>query len=76
MARIKFEDLEEVTATKAKINLGGLLHETAVNGRQFVVNRQGKPVSVILSYNDYRDLLAELERLRRIRGPDTLPSLR
>ncbi len=67
MQRIKLDDLEEVTATKAKIKLGELLYEASVNGRQFVVNRQKKPVAVVLSYNDYRGLLKELEELRRKR---------
>ena len=65
MQRIRLEDLEEVTATKAKVNLGELLYETSVNGRQFVVNRQRKPVAVVLSYNDYCSLLKELEDLRK-----------
>ena len=65
MQRIRLEDLEEVTATKAKVKLGELLYETSVNGRQFVVNRQRKPVAVVLSYNDYCSLLKELEDLRK-----------
>jgi len=53
MAKIKITDLEPVAATTAKVNFGDLLHQTSVNGKKFVVNRQGKPVSVILSYNEY-----------------------
>jgi prevent-host-death family protein len=53
MAKIKIRDLEPIAATRAKINFGEILHETSVNGKKFVVNRQGKPVSVIISYNEY-----------------------
>ena len=57
MPKIIIKDLEPVAATKAKINFGDILHQTSVNGKKFVVNRQGKPVSVILSYNAYCQLL-------------------
>lgn len=57
MAKIKIKDLEPVAATKAKIIFGDILHQTSVNGKRFVVNRQGKPVSVILSYNEYLELI-------------------
>ncbi len=57
MAKIKIKDLDEIAATKAKVRFGELLHETSVDGKKFVVNRQGKPVSVILSYKEYLELL-------------------
>jgi prevent-host-death family protein len=57
MAKIKFKYLEPVAATKAKTLFGEMLHETSVEGRRFVVNRQGKPVSVILSYKEYMELV-------------------
>ena len=56
MAKIRIQDLEPVAATQAKVNFGEILHQTSVNGKKFVVNRQGKPVSVILSYNEYCQL--------------------
>ena len=55
-------DLEPVAATQAKVKFGNILHQTSVNGKKFVVNRQGKPVSVILSYNDYCQLLEQASR--------------
>jgi len=61
MAKIKIEDLEHISATIAKINFGDLLHQTSVNAKKYVVNRQGKPVSVILSYNEYIKLLEAVE---------------
>jgi prevent-host-death family protein len=57
VAKIRIEDLKPVTATEAKVRFGELLHQTSVNGRKFVVNRQGRPVSVILSYNEYLELI-------------------
>jgi len=57
MAKIKILDLEPVTATRAKINFGDLLYQASVNGKKFVVNRQGRPVCVIISYNEYCRLM-------------------
>lgn len=58
----KAKDLEPIAATTAKTNFGDILHQTSVNGKKFVVNRQGKPVSVILSYNDYCKLIEQADR--------------
>lgn len=57
MPRITVKDLEPVAATKAKVNFGEILYETSVNAKKFVINRQGKPLSVILSYNEYCRLI-------------------
>ena len=62
MAKIRIRDLEPVAATKAKVNFGDILHQTSVNGKKFVVNRQGRPVSVILSYNEYLQLTEQRGR--------------
>ena len=59
MTKIKIKDLEPIAATKAKTIFGEILHETSVDGKKFVVNRQGRPVSVILSYNEYIELVGE-----------------
>jgi hypothetical protein len=59
MAKIKIKDLEPIAATKAKLIFGDILHQTSVNGKRFVVNRQGRPVSVILSYNEYLELIGQ-----------------
>lgn len=53
MPKIKIKDLNPITATIAKINFGDILHQTSVDGKKFIINRQGKPVSVILGYNEY-----------------------
>jgi len=61
MPRIKIRDLETVPATKAKTIFGELLHQTSVEGRKFLIDRHGKPVSVILSYKEYQELLRRAE---------------
>ena len=52
------DDLVPVPATHAKVNFGDILHQASVEGKRFLVNRQGKPVAVVLSYRDYRELVA------------------
>jgi len=61
MTKIKIKDLESIPATKAKVVFGEILHETSVEGKKFLVNRSGKPVSVILSYKEYLELLEKAE---------------
>jgi prevent-host-death family protein len=67
MPKIKIRDLESVAATKAKTIFGELLHQTSVEGRKFLIDRHGKPVSVILSYKEYQDLLRRAESLDQSR---------
>jgi prevent-host-death family protein len=69
MAKIKIKDLESVPATKAKTIFGELLHQTSVEGRKFLIDRHGKPVSVILSYKEYLDLLRRAESGGALPGP-------
>ena len=57
MAKIKIKNLEPIAATRAKVVFGEILHETSVEGKKFLINRSGKPVSVILSYREYLELL-------------------
>ena len=57
MAKIKIKDLEPMTATKAKVIFGEILHQTSVEGKKFLIDRHGKPVSVVLSYREYVELV-------------------
>jgi prevent-host-death family protein len=57
MARISIKDLQPINATDAKVRFGELLHRTSVENEAFVVNRQGRPVAVVLSYNHYCKLI-------------------
>ena len=65
MAKIKIKDLEPIAATTAKVNFGDILHQTSVNGKKFIVNRQGKPVSVIVSYNEYCKLIEHAKEVKK-----------
>ena len=69
MPKIKIKDLETVPATKAKTLFGELLHQTSVEGRKFLIDRHGKPVSVILSYREYQELLRKAESSAPLRNP-------
>ncbi len=62
MAKIKIKDLEPIAATKAKVIFGEILHQTSVEGKKFVVDRHGKPVSVILSYKEYLELIGQKQQ--------------
>jgi prevent-host-death family protein len=57
MTKIKITDLETVAATKAKVIFGEILHQTSVEGKKFLIDRHGKPMSVIMSYKEYLDLV-------------------
>ena len=57
MARINIKDLEPISATDAKVRFGELLHRASVDNEIFVVNRQGRPVAVVISYKQYRELV-------------------
>lgn len=61
MAKITIDDLEPIPATRAKVRFGDLIYQASVNGKRFMVNRQGKPVAVILSYNEYVKLIKQLK---------------
>ncbi|GEM_PF-1444169 len=61
MTKIKITDLEPIPAAKAKLIFGEILHETSVEGKKYLVNRQGRPVSVILSYREYLEMLERAE---------------
>ena len=56
MPRIKIKDLKPISATLAKVRFGELLHQASVEGEAFIVNRQGRPVAVVLSYRQYLEL--------------------
>jgi len=57
MSKIKIEDLETINATKAKVHFGELLHQTSVEGKTFLISRQDRPISVILGYKQFVELI-------------------
>ena len=56
ITRISIRDLEPISATDAKVRFGEVLHRASVDNEAFVVNRQGRPVAVVLSYKHYLEL--------------------
>lgn len=65
MSKIKIKDLEPIATTTAKVNFGDILYQTSVNRKRFVVNRLGKPLSVVLSYNEYCELIEQAKEVKR-----------
>ena len=55
-------DLEPISSTEAKNRFGSVLFDIS-DGRKFAVNRNGRPVAVILSYRDYHTLFSKLKQL-------------
>ncbi len=53
-----------VSSTQAKARFSELVERSA-QGDEIIVQRRGKPVAVILSYETYQDLQALQERARR-----------
>jgi hypothetical protein len=66
VTKIQITDLQSIKATEAKITFGDPLHQTSVNGKKLVVDRNGKPVSVLLSYNEYISLLERANLAEKI----------
>ena len=54
------KDLQPISATDAKVNFGDVLHRTSVEGEKLLVFRQGKPISVVISYAEYNRIMAKL----------------
>jgi len=45
-----------ITSTNAKLIFGDIIYQTAVEGKKFLVNRNGKPMVVIIGFNEYQKL--------------------
>lgn len=63
-----------VSTSQAKNQLSHLIHQTR-DGEEVVVERRGQPVAVILSYNNYRELVELREKARRQQVLDQLREL-
>lgn len=55
--RIQLSDLQPIPATEAKNRFGDLLFQVTLDGAPRLIERNGKPVAVILRYQDYVQLL-------------------
>jgi prevent-host-death family protein len=60
-----------ISAMKARQNLGQIMNEVALRGDDFVIERAGKPVAVLVSMDKYKILTKDrekaLETVNRIR---------
>ena len=63
-----------VSTSEAKNQLSDLIRKTAL-GEEVVVERRGKPVAVILSYQEYTELRELREQARRQQVLDKLRAL-
>lgn len=50
-----------VTATQARVRFGEILRDVTRGAGAIVVERQGRPQAVILSYQEYQRLLARVD---------------
>jgi prevent-host-death family protein len=74
-----------ISAMKARQNLGQIMNEVSLRGDDFVIERAGKPVAVLVSMDKYKILSKDREEARsainRIRGkmknedPETIGNL-
>ncbi len=77
--------LKKITAVKARQNLGQIMNEVSLLGDDYMIERAGKPIAVIISIDKYQSVQAKREeatrRLNQIWGkmsdvdPDTLEQL-
>jgi len=77
--------LKKITAVKARQNLGQIMNEVSLLGDDYMIERAGKPLAVIISIDKYQSVQAKREeatrRLNQIWGkmsdadPDTLEQL-
>ena len=77
--------LKKITAAKARQNLGQIMNEVSLLGDDYMIERAGKPLAVIISIDKYQSVQSKREeatrRLNQIWGkmsdadPDTLEQL-
>jgi len=77
--------VKKITAVKARQNLGQIMNEVSLLGYDYMIERAGKPLAVIISIDKYQSVQSKREeatrRLNQIWGkmsdadPDTLEQL-
>ncbi|NBJ14767.1 MAG: type II toxin-antitoxin system Phd/YefM family antitoxin [Dehalobacter sp. 4CP] len=77
--------VKKITAVKARQNLGQIMNEVSLLGDDYMIERAGKPLAVIISIDKYQSVQAKREEaLRRLNqiwdkmgdtDPDTLEQL-
>lgn len=59
-----------ISATKASNNFGAMIDEAARGRSLFVVTRMGKPRAIVVGFDQYLELLEELEITQEQRDPE------
>jgi len=63
--------VKKITAVKARQNLGQIMNEVSLLGDDYMIERAGKPLAVIISVDKYQAIQAKrleaISRLDRIR---------
>lgn len=62
--------LQSVSAQTARVQLGKILQRARDERERFVVDRNGEPAAVILSFEDYMDSIASAGELLRRFGEE------
>lgn len=66
----------EITATEASNHFGALLDEVAGKAGHYLITRLGRPRAVILSIDEYREILEILETLEELEDQEFLDGIR
>lgn len=61
-----------IPATQAKTRFGEMIREVATKGTRFIVQKRGVPQAVVISLDDYEDIL---ETEAELRDPEYLASI-
>jgi prevent-host-death family protein len=66
----------EITATDAANHFGALLDEVAGKAAHFLITRLGRPRAVMVSVDEYREILEILETLEELEDEEYLAGIR
>jgi prevent-host-death family protein len=66
----------EITATEASNHFGALLDEVAGKVGHYLITRLGRPRAVMLSIDEYREILELLETLEELEDQEFLAGIR
>jgi len=67
---------KEITATDAANHFGVLLDEVAKKASHYVITRLGRPKAVMLSIDEYREILEILETLEELQDQEYMAGIR
>jgi prevent-host-death family protein len=55
--------IKTITAMKARQNLGSIMNEVSFTGDEFIIERAGKPMAVIVSINKFYAMKKNIENI-------------